>query len=102
MKTVRQLDQNDPDILGHGQKHLPEVLRLHLQLISRVGQLPQLCDAIDQKCDLLSKLFAKLVECHDRVFHNVMQKSGCDRLLIQFQIGKDDRHTERMNDIRLP
>ncbi len=32
VQTVRQLDHDHPDILGHGQKHLPQILRLHLQL----------------------------------------------------------------------
>ena len=33
METVRQLDDNNPYILRHGQKHLPKVLRLDFHLI---------------------------------------------------------------------
>ena len=28
MQTVSQLQQQDPDVLGHGKQHLPDILRL--------------------------------------------------------------------------
>ena len=31
-----------------------------------------------------------------------MEKSGCDRLFIHLEIRKDDRHTERMDNVRFP
>ena len=30
VKPVGEFDQNDPDILGHGQQHLAEILRLRM------------------------------------------------------------------------
>ena len=33
MQAIRQLDDDDPDILGHGYKHLSEILRLQFNFI---------------------------------------------------------------------
>ena len=41
VEPVRQLHKNDPDVLGHGEQHLPEVLRSRL-LLRPVFQLAQL------------------------------------------------------------
>ena len=93
MQSVRQLDQNDPDILGHGKKHLAQVLRLPFQLlripvpvtavVSVEIDLLQLRDTIHQKRHVRAKLLLDLLICHDCVFHHIVQKSRHDRLLIQ-------------------
>ena len=49
VQAVRQLDDNDADVLGHGQKHLAEVFRLDLHLVLVPGQLSQFGDAIYQE-----------------------------------------------------
>ncbi len=102
MQTVRQLDQDDTDILGHGQKHLTQIFRLYLQLIRRIAQLPQLCNAIYQKSDLRAEDLRDLFVRHDRIFHNIVQDTCHDRLLIHLQICQNDRYAERMDDVRLP
>ena len=101
MQPVRQLDQYNADILRHREKHLAQIFRLHLDLVRRIIELSELCDAIHKLFDVLAKLLADFLRGHNRVLHNVMQKSCRDRLFIHLQIGKDDRHTERVDDIRL-
>ena len=36
MQSVRKFDKNHTDVLGHGKKHLAQVLRLHLQFFIRL------------------------------------------------------------------
>ena len=73
MKPVGQLDHNDADILCHGDKHLPEVIRLKFQLILIVLELFQLRYAIDDQGDVLSELLSKLLRRHHRILNDVMQ-----------------------------
>ena len=74
VQPVGKLDEDDTDILRHRQEHLPEVLRLRVQLVGRIIQPSKLRHAIHQKRDLRPELFADLLLCHDRVFHNIVQK----------------------------
>ncbi len=109
MQSVRQLDQNDPDISGHGQKHLAQVLRLPLQLlritipvtavISMKIDLLQFRDPVHQKRHIRPKLFLDLFVRHDGVFHHIMQKPRYDRLLVKLQVRQYDRHIKRVYDI---
>ena len=82
MEPVRQLDDDDTDILRHGQEHLPQILGLQLHLIHGPGQLSQLRDAVDKKRHLFPKLFSQLIQGHNRVFHHIVKDSCRDRLLI--------------------
>ena len=82
METVRQFNDDDTDILCHGQEHLPQILGLQLHLIHGPGQLSQLRDAVDKKRHLFPKLFSQLIQGHNRVFHHIMKNPRCDRLLI--------------------
>ena len=57
VQPVGQLDDDDPDVLGHGHQHFPQVLRL-LLLPGGVGDLAQLGDAVHQQGHLLAELLA--------------------------------------------
>ena len=52
VEPVRKLDQNHPDILGHSQEHLSQVLRLQVHLVLGIGQLAQLGNAVDKQGNL--------------------------------------------------
>ena len=49
VETVRQFDDDHPDILRHGEKHLSQILRLNLHLVLVPVQLGQLGNAVHQK-----------------------------------------------------
>ena len=102
VKPVRQLDKNDPDVLGHCQKHFPEVFRLFLYFIPGIVQLTQLGDAVHDFRNLRAEFRRQLLLCHDRIFQDIVQEAGSNALLIQLQLRKDDRHAERMDNVRLP
>ncbi len=101
VQPVRQLDQNHTDVLCHGQKHFAQVLRLHFDFIRVVGELLQFRDAIDQQRDFFSELRGNLLIRHNRVLHDVMQKTGHNRLFVQLQLRQDNADTQWVNNVRL-
>ena len=101
VQAVGQLDQNHADILGHGQEHLPQVLRLDLNLVGRIGQLAQLGDAVHQEGHLVAEFLGDLLRGHDRILHRVVEKARHNGLLVELQVRQNDGNAERMDDIRL-
>ena len=101
MQTVGQLNQDDTDILGHGQEHFPQVLSLNLDLVRGIGQLSQLGDAVYQQSHIVAEFRRDLLGGHDRILHRVMQKSCHDGLLVKLQIRQDNGHAQGVNDVRL-
>ena len=102
VKTVRQLNQYNPDILRHGQEHFPQILRLQFQLIRRIGQLSQFGHTVHQKRHLLAELLGNFFHCHPGILHRVMEKPCHNGLFVQFQICQYNRNAQGMNNIRLP
>ena len=104
MEAVGEFYQDNPYILGHGEEHLTKVLCLHLESVHLVIltyklQFIQLGHAIHQISHISSEGACELLHGHFGIFYHVMQKAGYDSLLIKFQFRKDDRNTERMDDI---
>ena len=102
VEAVRKLDDDHPDIFGHGKKHLAQIIRLNLHLVLVPGQLGQLCNAVHQKRHLCAELFGQLVERHRSVLHHVVKQPGLDGFLVHLQIRQDDRYAQRMDDVGLP
>ena len=102
MQTVRQLDQDHTDILGHREEHFPEILRLYLHLVQRVLDLSQLRHAVHKQLHLRAEFPSDILVGDLRVFHHVVEKPGRDGLLVQLQLRENDRHAKRVDDIRLP
>ena len=101
VQTVCQFHDDNTDILRHRKEHLSQVLCLGLQFILGIIQLAQFGNAIHQKCHLFTELCGDFIQCHRRIFYYVMKHSCHDRFFIHLQICKNDRHPERMDDIRL-
>ena len=99
MQTVCQLDDDDTDVLRHGDKHLPQVLRLHLYLVGIEIQLGELGDPIYKGSHIRIEFLLHLLQGHPRIFYDIMKKPCCNRFLIHLQIGKDDGNAKRMNNI---
>ena len=108
VQSVRKLNQDHPNILGHGKKHFTQIFRLHFQLLIHLirpagkRQTFQLCDPVHQKRHIIAKLLLQILIRHDGIFHHIMKQSRYDRLFIQLQVRQDDRHIQGMNDVRLP
>jgi hypothetical protein len=98
--AVGQLDEDDPDVAGHRQEHLAEVLRLPL-LPGVPGDLAELGDPVDQHLDLLPEQPADVLGGGAGVLDAVMEQTGADRGDVQPQIGDDLGDAERVDDVRL-
>ena len=97
VQPVCELDQDDADVLRHRDDHLAVVLGLGVLAALEVDAR-QLGDAVDELRDLVPELGAELLEVDLGVLDDVVQERGCDRLLVQAELGADLRHSERVVD----
>ena len=100
MQPVRQLDQNDPNVAGHGHGHLLEVFCLGFGLGLEV-HLGQFADPVDQFGHGFAKLRAERFLGDAGVFNHVMQHRSHQALMVHVHVGQNICHRKRMRDIRL-
>ena len=79
METVRELDQDDPHVLGHRDDQLAVVLGLRL-LAALELDARQLRHALDEVRDLVAELGADVVERDVGVLDGVVEKRRRERL----------------------
>ena len=101
VQPVGQLDEDDPDVLGHGDDHLADVLRL-LLLDAAEGHLRQLGDTVDEQRDLVAELLAH----RPRWTCSVSSTTSCSRAaamvaLVEPQVGADVGRADGMVDVGL-
>ena len=101
MQTVGEFDDDNANILRHGDEHTPIVFLL-LQLFGLKLHAGQLRHAVHQHGDFLAKLAANIVDGVYSVFHHVMQKCRTNRHVPQVHLGEDIGDVQRVNDISLP
>ena len=100
MQAVGELDQDDPDILGHRHHHLAEVFGLGFGLGAELD-LRQLRDAFDQIGDLLTELLDQRFLADATIFDDVMHQRRHDALGIKAHAGHDAGDRYWMGDIGL-
>ena len=101
VQTVRQLDNQDADVLGHGQEHFPKALRMsHFFRVEL--QSAQFRNTVHEKRHFFAKIFHQLFSGVSRVFHHIMKKTAHQCLIVHPQLGEDDCHGDRVNQVRLP
>ena len=100
MQAVGQFDQDDPDVLGHGQEHLAEILRL-LLLACPESQARELGYPVDQEGDFLAEFRLDLPDLHRRIFNHVMKKGRHDGSGVHADLHEDLRHFQRVLDVVL-
>src|SRR5450830_1199338 len=100
VQPVGQLDQNDPNVAGHGHGHLLEVFCLGFGLGLEV-HLGQFADPVDQLGHGFAKLRAERFLGDAGVFNHVMQHRSHQALMVHVHVGQNIGHRKRMGDIRL-
>ena len=100
VEPVGQLDEDDADVLGHGQEHLADVLGL-LLLVGQGAELAQLGDAVDEAGHVGPEAFLDVAERVLGVLGDVVQEGGRDRDRVQAQLGQDLGHRQRVGDVGL-
>ena len=78
VEPVGQLDEDDADVLGHGQEHLADVLGL-LLLVAQGAELTQLGDAAHEPADIRPEACLDVGERVLGVLGDVVQERGGDR-----------------------
>ena len=91
MQAVGQLDEYDADVLDHGKQHLAIGLGL-ARLAALVGYLINFGNPGDQFGDLVAKLLGDLRIRGRCILDDVVQEPGCNRGVIQAQLGEEPSH----------
>ena len=98
MEPVRELDHEHADVLGHGDDHLADGLRLGTVA---VFEFVELGHPVDEHGNFVTELVAQMVEGVLGVLHRVVQQRGGHGLRADAEIGEDLRHGDRVGDVRL-
>ena len=94
VEAVGELHEDDPHVLGHRHDHLPVVLGLRL-LAGLELDARQLCDAVDERGDLVAELLAHGLELDAGVLDDVVEERGGDGLLVEAQARRRSRRRRR-------
>ena len=100
VQTVGQLDEDDADVVHHGQHHLAHVFGLRLFRRGEID-LADLGDALDDVRDLLAELGLDLVDGDRGVFDGIVQQAGDDGRGVQLHLRQDGGDLQRMHQVRL-
>ena len=100
MQPVGELDQQHPNILGHGEEQLAQVLRLGCFLGDQV-KLLDLGQAVDQGGDLAAELLLDFSLRLFGILDDVMKESGGDGRAVELHFGQYSGDLKRMIEERL-
>ena len=78
VEPIGELDEDDPDVLGHREEHLPDVLGL-LLLVAVGAELRQLRHAVDEAGDLRPEPLLDVLEPVLGVLGDVVEERGGHR-----------------------
>ena len=101
VQPVGELDQDDADVVHHGEQHLAEVLRLPL-LARGERNRPQLGDPFDDVGDVGAEQLLDAADRGLRVLDDVVQEPGRNRHDVELHVGELVGHFQRMDQIGLP
>ncbi len=100
MQPVGQLYQDHPDVIGHGDQHLAEVLCLILFLGLEMD-LADLGHPVNQFSDFLAEHLGQFFRGGQGILNGIMEKTGHNAGNIQLQTGKESGNFKGMDNIRL-
>ena len=100
VEPVGELDEDDPDVLGHRQQHLADVLGL-LLLVAVGAELGQLRHAVDELGDLGAELLLDVGQAVLGVLGDVVEERGLDGDRVEAELGQDLGRGDRVGDVRL-
>ena len=101
VEPVGDFDEDHPDVLAHGNEHLPQVLHL-LVFFGGVLDAGQLADALHQVGDGGGEEFGHLLVGGGGVLDDVVEEGGLDGLAVQPQLLRHDLgHRQGVDDIGL-
>ncbi len=100
VQPVGELDEQDPDVLGHGHEQLLQRGGL-LGLLGLELEPVELGDAVDDVGDLVAEVAAYVLQGDRRVLDDVVQQRGGQRHVVEAELGEDRGHRDRVADVGL-
>ena len=98
VQPVGELDEEDADVLRHGEQELAQVLGL-ARLVRLQLQPAHLGHAIDEARRLLAEEVADLLDGGDRVLDGVVEQRGRDRRAVELELGQDAGDLDGMGEV---
>ena len=99
-RAVGKLDEDDPDVIHHGEEHLAEILGLTL-LARRERNGADFRHAFHHMRDLGAEELGDALRGGEGILHDVMEQAGRNGHDVQLHVDERIRNFERMNQIRL-
>ena len=100
VESIRQLDEDDANVVHHRQQHLAEVLDLPL-LAGRKRDGADFRDTLDDVRDVVAEGLANSLDRRQGVFDDVVQQAGGHAHDVELHVRQDVGDFERMDEIRL-
>jgi len=100
VEAVGELDEDDADVVDHGEHHLAEVLGLRF-FAGREIDLADLGYAFDDVGDLFAEFLADFNGGDRGVFDGVVEEAGGDGNGVHFHVGENVADFERMYEVGL-
>ena len=98
MHPVADFNQNDPDILGHGHEHFPQILHL-LLFCGGIFDLVELGHTLHQVCYRDAEALGNLLMGGVGVLNGVVEQGGDDGVGVQPQVRHQVGHLQGMGDV---
>src|ERR1035437_4579562 len=96
--AVGQFDQDDADILDHGEQHLADAFGLPVFGGENI-ELGEFGDAIDATGHLGAELLAHLIDGDAGVLHDIVEQTGFHGHHVHAHVGEDVRHHDGMDHV---
>jgi len=100
VQTIGELDQDDAQITHHREQHFAERFRLRFFSTFELD-LIEFCDAIDDLGDGFTKATRQLFFGDRRIFDDIMQDRGDDRVGVDLETREDDARCNGVGDVGL-
>ena len=100
VEAVGELDDQDPQVLGHRHEHLAHRGGL-LGLLGVELDAVELGDAVDDGGDVAAEVRLEVVEGDAGVLHGVVEERGGHGDVVEPEVGHDPGHRERVLDVGL-
>ena len=102
VQSIGELDQNDPDVIHGSEEEPAEVLGLGgFAGRERAFEVGELRERHDQAGDIRSKLELEFLGRRVGVLEKIVQQPGGDGDLVEFHLGENPGHGQRMDEIGL-
>ena len=100
MQAVGELDDDDADVLGHGEEHLAQ--RKRLLLVHAVDfNVGELGHAVDEPCHGFAKQTRNIGKRGLGVLDGIVQQRGAHHIAVHLEVSQNDSYLDGMVNVHL-